>query len=122
MNRRLFSLLHNLAWAVVIFLLCAAPPSALPRASISHADKLAHFGLFFVMSFLLLDTLGAWTRLGAARSIVVVVLCCTAYGGVIEMLQANYLHRGGEWMDLLADGAGAIAGSLAYFALKRRKK
>ncbi|MDR0765754.1 MAG: VanZ family protein [Odoribacteraceae bacterium] len=124
-RRRRLLLLRNIAWAIVILVLCAIPPGAtpVPRAAlIPHADKLVHLFLFLVMSFLLHGALRAWTRVGAARLIALVVLCCTAYGGAIELLQDHYLGRDGEWTDLLADATGAVAGSLARFALARGKR
>ncbi|MDR2413860.1 MAG: VanZ family protein [Odoribacteraceae bacterium] len=123
MNRRAI-LSRNIAWATVIFVLCAIPPGTIPasRGAIPQADKLVHFFLFLVMSLLLHAATRPLARPRPARAILLVILCCTAYGGMIEILQARYLHRGGEWMDLLADSAGAVAGSLAYLALGRWKR
>jgi VanZ family protein len=117
MNARRSLFLRNVAWAIVVFALCAVPGSVMPgRMAIPHADKVVHFTLFLVMGFL---ARGAW-RGGTWRVGLLVVLGCAAYGGLIEVLQERYFHRGGEWLDLLADVAGAVAGCLACHAWRQR--
>jgi VanZ family protein len=43
-----------------------------------------------------------------------------AYGGLIEILQDRYFQRGGEWLDLLADAVGAVVGTVASIAVRRK--
>ncbi|MDR2130096.1 MAG: VanZ family protein [Odoribacteraceae bacterium] len=124
MTLRRALLFRNIAWAIVIFVLCTFPPNIAPFLPVTtyHADKLAHFFLFFVMNLFLYGELRLYTRLRPAWVCVLSILCCIVYGGVIEILQETYFHRNGEWLDLLADGVGAIAGSLAYLTFERRRR
>jgi VanZ family protein len=110
-------------WALVIFILCAMPSSLVPGGtrSIPHVDKIVHFGLFFVMGVLSCGELRSRTRLGWWWTLALSVIICTIYGGLIEILQERYFHRGGEWLDLLADVAGAVAGAFVYILLRRGK-
>jgi VanZ family protein len=124
MTTRRSLLPRAIAWAIVILVLCAIPSSAIPvtRVTIPGADKLVHFLLFLVMGFLARGELRERARLGTWPAFALSLLACTAYGGMIEILQENFFHRGGEWLDLLADTAGAIAGNLARLPLERGKK
>jgi VanZ family protein len=114
---------RGLLWALLIFILCAMPSSLVPSGTraIPHADKLVHFGLFFVMGLLSCGETRARTRLGWWSSLALSVILCTIYGGLIEILQENYFQRGGEWHDLLADIAGATVGALLLLLLRRGK-
>lgn len=79
----------------------------------AYTDKLVHAGLHAVLASLLW-----WTGLLRARALGLrwttrlafgIVLFCAAYGGCIELLQARLTTtRGAEWLDELANTAGAI--------------
>lgn len=84
-------------------------PSGLPW------DKVVHFGMFFVLSFVnfvdyykLCDgkpPMWRWIMWGFVLPVF--------YGALIEILQGRYFGRSGEWLDLAAD----IAGSASAMAL-----
>jgi VanZ family protein len=122
MNKRRVLLAGDLLWATLVFVLCALPSSAFPDIRLfafPHADKVVHLFLFFVMSFLLRAGISARTGCNLARATLITILACITYGGIIEILQGALFHRGAEWLDLLADTIGAIAGSLASIAMAR---
>lgn len=116
-------LLRNIIWALVIFILCAMPSESVPdpHLNIPHLDKVVHFGMFFIMAIFLCSELHYQTRLRINTIFWITVVFSFIYGGLIEILQATYFQRGGEWGDLLADVLGAIVGCLLYPAVKRQK-
>ncbi len=89
-------------------------------------DKLAHFGLFFLLSFVSLyyydklhsgaPAFGKWIFWG--------VILPVLYGGVIELLQKFlFTSRSAEWGDWIADIAGSLTALLlAIICLRKRKK
>ena len=123
MNRRALLLLA-IAWSVLVFILCTIPPGALPAlpALLPGADKLAHAFLFLVMGYLpVAGRRSRGTSTATWRAATIAILCCTLYGGAIELLQEYYFHRSGYWADLLADAAGATAGSVSRLLRERRR-
>nr|WP_301003850.1 VanZ family protein [Arsukibacterium sp.] len=71
----------------------------------AHVDKLAHFGIFAVLTALLwkgfkLAPLPAFLLLGI-------------YGGAVELAQHYFTRRTGDWLDWLADIAGVVSFYLA---------
>ena len=57
--------------------------------------------------------------MNAWRNTAAVALGLLAYGGVIELVQAQLPHRQGDWADLTADAVGMVAGLLLAAALRR---
>ncbi|SLN27550.1 hypothetical protein ROA7450_01109 [Roseovarius albus] len=64
-------------------------------------DKQMHF-----LAFALLTLPYGWVR---PKAIWWLVPLAVLYGGAIEMIQPAF-ERGAEWLDLLADSLGALAG------------
>jgi len=95
------------ALAIVIAgeLIPHAPQFGLP-------DKLLHFVAYFGLAALATDALGA------RRAAVFAVLGLVILGGALEILQA-FVGRDAEWLDEVANTAGAISGgALAALALR----
>ncbi|MDR0658203.1 MAG: VanZ family protein [Mediterranea sp.] len=100
---------------VVVYLSFLKPPSV-PRITLfPHADKVAHAGMYFVMSALLwwefrrnhkeqVNIRHAWA--GA-------FLFPVLFSGAVELLQEYCTtHRGGDWLDFLANTVGIALTSL----------
>jgi VanZ family protein len=100
------------AWTTFVSYACMSPPSGLPAASFAISDKLAHSVLFGVLAAL---GARAWRRSGPidARAGWAVFLIATAWGYYLECLQGLTPDRSYDLMDLLFDGIGAGAGTLA---------
>lgn len=92
------------AWASLV------PVSALPAVHVW--DKLAHAVNYAVLTLLLLS---AQPRL-APWLVVAIVL---AFGGLIELAQLATGYRNGEWLDMLANLVGVLAGIAAWLLLRR---
>jgi VanZ family protein len=95
---------------IVTFLFLIPLPPSLPAPGGLlglPADALVHFLLSGLLAFV-------WDR-GLARGpsrgarLLALWIAVTLYGAAIEWLQPRLSGRTGEWTDLLADGAGALA-------------
>lgn len=106
-----------LGWTLLVGAILLLPGSETPTEvpwlrALERAgeDKVVHFALFAVLAALL----GRWGRsAGFARPLLLAVLLATAYGAGTEALQTVVPGRSAEWLDLVADGVGALAGAVA---------
>lgn len=74
---------------------------------IANLDKVAHFGIFMVLSGLF------WKGFRAAFWKIALLLAI--YGALIEVVQEHYTRRTGDFWDWVAD----MAGVLAFFLLRK---
>lgn len=101
--------------AIVIFYLCCLiPTDDIPSGFdfIIPTDKIVHFMMYFGLSLVasfnyIYDRDG---KIIILKLIVFAIMIPILYGGLIEILQANYFpERSGDWFDFLADALGALA-------------
>lgn len=111
----------NLLWAAVIFVLCVMPQEDIPDPGfqIPYMDKIVHFGMYFIASLLMAYPLERYCRWNLREIGVLAVTFACLFGGMIEIVQARFFARSGDWYDLLADVVGGVAGCLAYPVVKR---
>lgn len=112
--------------AIIIFYLCCLIPSDdVPKISFDffiQVDKIVHFLMFFglagVASFNYI-----YARQGKIiilKLVVFAILIPIIYGGIIELIQDEYLpERSGDWYDFLADVLGALASLPFSFWFRR---
>ena len=100
-------------WVVVICYLSFSSLEELPIPSFFSADKLAHFGLYFVLEFLFLLPLKTnWLGFKIAT------FCAIVFSIATELIQHFFiLNRYGEIADFLANLLGIL---VAFFYLRRR--
>lgn len=104
---------YALGWAALILLLSSVPnnfPATDP--SELNADKLVHFGLFFVLAAL--ATAAGIRTVSAAPDIAIAVAAVTAaglFGAGDELYQRLIPGRDPNVWDWTADLAGAVAGA-----------
>ncbi|WP_437757153.1 VanZ family protein [Sorangium sp. So ce1389] len=88
----------------------------LPRVSEVPVDKISHFaaflGLEWLLELALVETAAALRRRAA-------VAASAGVGGLLELVQAALPYRSAEWLDLLADTLGALAGAGLLILLAR---
>lgn len=116
-----------LLWTGVILLMCLMPSydvPATPLFNIPYFDKMVHAGIFAV--FVFLWCYGLW-RSGRRQMLVYLagtILAAVLLGLVIECLQKMLvsLHRDFEWLDWLADSAGAFFGGAVFREYAGRSK
>lgn len=100
------------AWYFIgaMLLLGVALVSLMPAPDIGVSDKLSHLVTYFILS-------GWFSLLAVSRvSLGWTVFGLIGYGMLIELLQGMTAYRYPEWGDVLANGAGVLAGALVYFS------
>lgn len=103
----------SIGWAAFIFAGCLLPGKDVPSLTIFQYDKVVHFGIFAVLSFL---CLAVFRRPASLSNSIKVLLLCAAYGYAVELLQGSGLVEGRscDLYDALADGIGAGIGILVF--------
>ncbi len=99
----------SMLWAVVILalLMIKKVPVEPPEFKVPGLDKIVHFGLFFVLSFLIFFEQRSFNR--SENWFPVLVVYPALYGGILEIIQWGLIEgRSGDWFDLLADTTGAL--------------
>lgn len=94
---------------IILYLsLLREPNFKLP--DIHHADKYAHFLMYFGFSFCFIWDLFRDHKISFFHRLFSIVLPIL-WGGIIEILQEKFFYpRTGDWKDWLADIIGAIIG------------
>ncbi len=100
-------------------------PDPLPDSDIKlfpHADKVIHFLMFGGLAGMTCLDTAVWRRGNISQlTIVVIAIMSALMGGIIELLQDWMGYgRSAEWLDLIADSAGAFTGAaVAYFLIRK---
>ena len=116
-NKKRAALL-TIAWAACILVACLIPGKEVPSFKFLEYDKLLHFCIFALLSFLWLCSL---TAPRAQSQGVLIVTACILYGYLVEALQGSGLVAGRSFdhYDALADALGSVFGVAAFFLAKR---
>ena len=117
---RKIKLVLGILWSLTILVMCVIPAGNLPDTNISipYFDKIVHFGIFGILSFILISIFKE--QYNYKKSIVITLIICSIYGYVIELLQ-KYVSSGRsyEFLDVLFDIIGCIFGILFYKLAKK---
>lgn len=101
--------------AIIFYLSCLIPTNDIPEVKLNlfiPTDKIVHFIMYFGLSLVasfnyIFDKNG---KIIILKLIVFAVILPILYGGLIEIIQAEYfVDRSGDWYDFLADALGALA-------------
>ena len=112
--KRLLPWLPAAAWAAVIFGLSSRP--TLPGPELPGVDKVAHFGAYALLAWLLAFAAGR-SRLPIALAVVLGLL----YGATDEIHQSFVPGRSPDVLDWFADAAGVAAATFAYVRRRARR-
>ncbi|WP_105253901.1 VanZ family protein [Pseudoalteromonas sp. T1lg75] len=104
MTRRVYKGLFLIS-LVVFTLLFAKEVKGAAVNLFPHIDKVAHFGIFFILAFIM-------DKAFKIPFIIQVILLCL-YGAAIEWMQGMLPHRQASVADFVADACGAAS----YFVL-----
>ena len=110
--------LPPLLWAGVILFGTSLPQEAVPVQT-AKVDKLLHFSIYTVFSFLLTRQISDITTRWRAAAIAVVL--AVTFGALDEWHQRFIPGRSTELADWQADSLGAVVGALACIAILRRR-
>ncbi len=113
-------------WAALILILCLIPGDELPDINfweLNIEDKLAHIGVFGILSFLLVY--GAHGRKLHQKTwyyFWLFIMSGLFYGAMTEILQGLFVPtRYASFGDFIADGIGTILGTIVAFWYFRNK-
>ena len=111
-----FQYKFSIILAILIALLSLVPSSSMPDSalfSISFLDKIIHFSMYAFFGFVAL--LESRCQIQCTRFHLIMILIILIMSAVIEVLQATVVAtRSAEWLDLLANFSGLIAGYIAF--------
>ena len=110
--------LPPLLWAGVILFGTSLPQEAVPVQT-GKIDKILHFSIYTVFSYLLTRQISDITTRWRAAAIAVAF--ATVFGALDEWHQRFIPGRSTEFADWRADTLGAIVGALVCVALLRRR-
>ena len=97
----------------MLWILSTLPGKAFPEVKVPFADKVVHFGLFFVGAVLLGFALRRTWALSFWKHTALVVIALALVGVGDEWHQMSTPNRSGnDWGDWTADCAGALTGAL----------
>jgi VanZ family protein len=112
--RRLLAWLPAVAWSVVIFNLSSR--SHLPGPDQPGFDKVAHFGAYALLGWLLV-----WAADRSLLPLVVGAVLGLLYGATDEIHQMFVPGRSPDVRDWVADAAGVLAATFVYTRLRARR-
>lgn len=107
-------LLPGVLWGLLIAALSGVPGGSLPRFTLTNllsTDKLAHFGVYFLLTALLSWGLERQHSQSIERFSPKILAGAIAvgYGTLLEWLQyLIFVRRSAEWGDMLANTLGAL--------------
>lgn len=100
-------------YAILIFLCSALPAEVVPQA-FSAYDKIFHIFLYLPFGFLVSRALAKSVPWGGFNALLVFIFMIMMYALSDEIHQLFVSGRHFSWLDLAADGAGAMIGRRAY--------
>ena len=109
-----------MAWAIIVLVLSTlsgAEVSRFPLVNIPNMDKVVHFSMYFVFTFLMMYDFARFKEktFSWKQIIVFSLLAAIVYGGMMELLQSiPKIHRSCDIKDFMANSVGAIVAVLLY--------
>lgn len=106
-----------------ILLLIGIPGYKFPSSELFSADKIIHFGIYFVLSFLWMQAFIKQSSIAVLRfqAGFYTLLIGFIYSGVTEMLQGLlFVQRSADVLDYLANASGSLAGFFFFRTFIRR--
>lgn len=108
--------IYTITVSLIILYLSLATPKSIIRTGvfdIPHLDKLAHFGLYFLLMFTMI--LEHRKSLTDTRKLLLISLIPLFFGITIEFIQSFFTrNRTGEVLDAIADAGGIAAAVLLW--------
>ncbi|MBK9730874.1 MAG: VanZ family protein [Chitinophagaceae bacterium] len=117
-----------LLWLVLILYLSFTPLKSWPQPTIFqklYIDKVVHFIMYSVLSFLLIRSMFRQQikQLPRYEALLIAFIFSASVGVAVEFLQPMLTeYRKFEWMDMVANAAGALGGVFIFKWLLSRRK
>jgi len=115
-----------IVWGFLIAYFTLIPGSQVPKSLAGLNDKWIHGTIYFLSASLIILALVRYnlrTNL-SIKAAVIVFLFCLLFGGLIEIIQSEFIsRRNGDWFDFWANNTGAAISVLLWsFILGRKAK
>ena len=105
----------------MLILLLLLPSKNIPQ-TFPHADKLVHFGLFFVHGFFVYGTLYlSVPKQRKMTTFLYVLMACFLFGLILELLQSLVPGRSTDLLDILFNMGGVTLGIIGFRAIAKNK-
>jgi len=107
-------------WALIVLglsTMSGKKVNEIPLMGIPHIDKVAHFGMYYVLTFLLLFDFSRFKTKNIIwkKVILISLLIAILFGGSMELLQEiPSLQRSTDIKDFIANSFGAICAVLSF--------
>lgn len=113
-----------LVWIVFVALLSISSMERVPRnglMGIPHFDKIAHFGVYFIMAVLGMLSIWRRERQLSVRNTVIIGVVCVSIGVILEIAQFyGSKTRHFEVFDIIANIIGTLSGCIVFNAFIKR--
>ena len=106
--------LPTILWIITVLVLTSYPSLKIPDIGTSIEDKLAHFGVYLILAFLMSRSLWYRDNISTWRLIYLSVLYCTLFAFFDEIHQSFIPGRSTELYDLLSDFIGILAAQILF--------
>ena len=118
--KRFLYFLPSVAWAILIYSLSTTSAVLLPKFDLLSPDKIGHFTFYAVLTYWLL---WGYAPQASARPKIFISLAwgamASAYGILLEFVQASLPHRSFDYADMIANCIGALVGIYTYNTVLR---
>lgn len=111
----------GICWAFFILIISGIPGNKIPEVNVVSADKIVHFGVYGLLSFLLLFGFYRASEIELTIKLKRLVIASSIfYGVLIEILQGTvFVGRSMDVYDMVANSIGAFVG-LAGFSIYKK--
>ena len=109
-----------LLWGITILILTSIPKLTPPDLGFDAQDKLAHFGVYYILGLLLVRALGKGLVL-PHRILLLSFFYALLFAAFDELHQLFIPGRAGDIFDFLADSFGILFALLSFFMFKNLK-
>lgn len=126
LERRLY-FVFGIVWTGFVLIACLADGNSVSKTSffnIPNKDKIAHFIFYFVFSVVWLQYLVTSCKHRSKNVLAGIIFVLAALvGGMVELMQYYFTStRSADWMDVLANCSGSLAGiGIGKMISKKRK-
>lgn len=119
------SYIKALIWAILILTGSSLNNNSIPDIqflNIPGFDKVIHFIWYFVLFLFLAAAISKQIKKVKIKQYIILLFVCITYGGLLELLQGSvFTKRSEDIFDFIANGAGAVAASLLFSTLYKRR-
>ncbi len=112
-------------WSLVIIFLSTTSGDNLSLPPFKNADKLAHLGVYYILSVLIIIGF-SWYRNKqhqTRRAVWLALIASVILGGMLEIVQEYFLgSRAGDILDFFANTLGSFFAGLTFYVFKPARR